>query len=144
MQDHDSERCADILSKFSPVALLSAAGRYLVRTAQTGGRKRRMRRQLYREISNNFQNTVVRVALVTSNKGPRQAAALRFTEKLDLSFSVWNFYNDKKRREVLFDFSGAAAIYSIYAKFIDIGNDLSNDLSGYALVRGQGSRRRGR
>ena len=124
---------ADILSKFSPVALLSGLGGYFVHVFQTMSRKRRMRRQLYREISNNFQNTVVRVALVTSVEGLRQGTAFRFTEKLDLGYSVWNFYNDEKRREMLFELPEAAAICNIYAKFIDIGNDLP----GYAHVRGK-------
>lgn len=123
----------DIVSKFSPVALLSGLGGYFVHVFQAMSRKRRMRRQLYREISNNYQNTVVRVALVTSVEGLRQGTAMRFTEKLDLGYSVWNFYNDEKRRDLLFELPEAAAIYTIYAKFINIGNDLP----GYAHVRGK-------
>jgi hypothetical protein len=92
-----------------------------------------MRRQLYREISTNNQNIVVRVALVTSVEGLRQGTPFRFTENLDLSFSVWNFYDDEKRREMLFELPEAASICSIYAKFINI----SNDLPGYAHVRGR-------
>ena len=123
----------DVLSKVSPVALLGAVGGYFVRVFQTRSRRRRMRRQLYREISNNNQNTVVRVALATSREGLKQGTAFHFTEKLDLGFSVWNFYNDEKRREMLFELPEAAVICSIYAKFINIGNDLP----GYAHVRGK-------
>jgi hypothetical protein len=92
-----------------------------------------MRRQLYREISKNCQNTIIRFALVTSTEGIKQGAAFRFTEKLDLGFSVWNFYNDETRREMLFELTEADAICNIYAKFTNIGNDLP----GYAHVRGK-------
>ena len=123
----------DILSKLSPVAILGGAGGYLVRLVQTRSRRVRMRTQLYREISSNNQNIVVRVALVTSVEGLKQSAPFQFTEKLDLSFSVWNFYDDEKRREMLFELPEGAAICNIYAKFIKI----SNDLPGYAHVRGR-------
>jgi hypothetical protein len=124
----------DILSKFSPATLVGGIGGYFARVLQTGSRRRRMRQHLYREVSNNYQNTVVRIALVTSVEGLRQGAALRFTEKLDLSFNVWNFYNDEKRREMLFELAEAEAIHRIYDKFIVIGNE---GLSGYAHVRGK-------
>lgn len=130
----ESQNWFDIFSKFSPATLIGGIGGYFVHVLQTRSRRRRMRRHLYREISNNYQNTVVRIALVTSVEGLRQAAPFRFTEKLDLSFNVWKFYNDEKRREMLFELSEAEAIHRIYGKFIVIGNE---GLSGYAHVRGK-------
>ncbi len=92
-----------------------------------------MRRQLYREISRNNQNIVVRIHLCTSVAGLSQGAPLQFTAKLDISFSVWNFYNDEKRRELLFELKEAEPISRIYDKFARI----AMDLPGYALVRGK-------
>jgi hypothetical protein len=93
-----------------------------------------MRTQLYREISSNFQNLVVRIALSSSLAGLRQAAPLHFTEKLDLSFNVWNFYNEEKRRDLFFELKEAAAINRIYDKLSRIGNEQS---PGYAFARGK-------
>jgi hypothetical protein len=93
-----------------------------------------MREQLYREISTNYHATVVNIALTTSLSGLRQVAPMRFNESLDLSFSVWNFYNDEKRREMLFDLKEAQTINRVYEKFSNIGNE---SLPGYALVRGK-------
>jgi hypothetical protein len=93
-----------------------------------------MRTQLYREISSNFQNLVVRISLSTSVTGLRQAAPMHFTDKLDLSFNVWNFYNDEKRRDLLFELKEAAAISRIYDKFSCI---VTEDRPGYAIVRGR-------
>ena len=93
-----------------------------------------MRQQLYREISSNYQNLVVRIHLVTSLTGLRQGAPLHFNDKRDISFNVWNFYNDEKRRDMLFDLKEAGAISGIYEKFSLIGNE---ELPGYAHVRGK-------
>ena len=90
--------------------------------------------QLYREISNNFQNLVVQDALSTSIAGLRQAAPLHFMDKLDLSFNIWNFYNDEKRRDLLFELKEAAAISRIYDKFSCIVNE---ERPGYAIARGR-------
>lgn len=130
----DAKSWLDIISKVVPVGLITATGGYLVRKFQTESRKRRMHEQLYREISNNYQKLVVRIASVTSIVGLRQAAPLRFSDGLDLSFGVWNFYNDEKRRHMLFDLKEAGAITKIFEKFSNIGND---ELSGYAHVRGK-------
>jgi hypothetical protein len=130
----DPKIWVDIISKVVPVGVITAIGGYFARKFQTESRKRRMREQLYREISNNYQTLVVRIALVTSIAGLRQAAPLHFTEKLDFSFSVWNVYNDEKRRDMLFDLKEAGAINQIYDKLSNIGNE---ELPGYALVCGK-------
>jgi hypothetical protein len=124
----------EMISKFSPVAIITAVGGYFVRKFQTDGRKKRMREQLYREISNNYHNLVVRIEMVTSLTGLREAAPMRFNDKLDISFSVWGFYNDDKRKDMLFDLKEAGAISRIYEKFSMIGNE---ELAGYAHVRGK-------
>jgi hypothetical protein len=130
----DAKSWADIISKLVPVGVITAIGGYFVRMFQTERRKKRMRRQLYREISSNYQNTVVRIHLVTSLTGLRQGAPMHFNDKLDISFNVWNFYNDEKRRDMLFDLKEAGAISRIYEKFSLIGNE---ELPGYAHVRGK-------
>src|SRR5690242_6246021 len=89
-------------------------------------RRKVMRRQLYREISDNYQNTVVRIAVVTSYEGLKRGAAMHFNDKLDLSFDVWNHYNDEKRRDMLFDLPEAGAISKIYGLFLIIGNESSS------------------
>lgn len=91
-----------------------------------------MRLQLYREISNNFENLVVRISLSTSIAGLQQAAPLHLTDKLDLSFNVWNFYNDEKRRDLLYELNEASAISRIHDKFSYIVNE---ERPGYAIVR---------
>jgi hypothetical protein len=101
---------------------------------QSESKKNQMREQLYREISHNYHNTVVRIDVVTSIPGIREGAPLRFCEKLDISFDVWNFYNDEMRREWLFDLKEAGTISRIYDKFTSIGNEGG---SGYAHVRGK-------
>ena len=130
----DAKSWVEIVSKLGLVGVVTAVGGYFVRKFQTDSRKRRMREQLYREISTNYQNLVVRVALVTSLSGLRQAAPMHFTDKLDLSFGVWEFYNDEKRRDLFFDLKEAGAISRIYEKFSMIGNE---ELPGYAHVRGK-------
>jgi hypothetical protein len=96
--------------------------------------KKKMQEQLYREIAHNHHKTVVRVGVVTSIPGIREGAPFRFCDKLDISFNLWNFYNDEKRREWLFSLKEAGAICRIYDKFAAIGNEGS---SGYAHVRGK-------
>ena len=123
---------AEIIGKFSPATLLGGVGGYIVRVLQTGSRRRRMRKHLYREISNNYQSAVVRIAVVTSMAGIKAGAPFRFNEKADIRFDVWNFYNDEKRREMLFELAEAGAISSIYDKFNAIGNE---ERGGYAHVR---------
>lgn len=130
----DPTHWIDILSKIIPASLITGIAGYLGRKFQAEGKKKRMREQLYREISNNYQNIVVRVAVVTSVPGIQEGAPFRFCEKLDINFDVWNFYNDEKRREVLFDLNEAGAISRIYQKFANITNEGS---SGYAHVRGK-------
>lgn len=134
----DAKSWLDIISKLVPVGVITAIGGYFVRMFQTERRKKRMQEQLYREISNNYQNLVVRIALVTSVSGLRQAAPMRFTDKLDLSFGVWEFYNDEKRRDMLFDLKEAGTINRIYEKFSIIGNE---ELPGYAPTCGERKRR---
>ncbi len=130
----DFAKVLDSISKFGPVSIISGIGGYFTRVFSSERRKRRMREQLYREISNNNQKTVVQVNLVTSITGLKAGAPFRFNEKLDLSFAVWNFYNDEKRRELLFELEEAEAINRIYDKFLAI---LNENLSGYAHVRGK-------
>ena len=92
----------------------------------------RMRQQLYGEISKNYHNTVVRIALCTSIAGIGECAPMHFTKKLDISFNIWNFYNDPQNRELLFELDEAEAIVRIYDKFSRIGTE---DQPGYAHVR---------
>jgi hypothetical protein len=98
------------------------------------GRRRRMRRHLYKEISENYQRLVIHIYLCTSVTGLSQGAPFRFTEKLDISFDAWNFYNGVDQRHFLFELKEAASIGRIYEKFIAIGN---GDIGGYAIVRGR-------
>lgn len=116
----------DILEK-----VLIGVGGYFVRVVQTFGAKRRARRQLYREISRNYHNLNLQIHHSTSVSGLAQAAPLHFAEKLDISFDVWNFYNDEKRRERLFELKEADALARIYDRF----NRIGMDLPGYAHVR---------
>ena len=102
--------------------------------SQSESDKRQMQEQLYLEIAQNYHNIVVRIAVVTSVSGIRDGAPFRFSEKLDISFEVWNFYNDEKRRELLFNLKEAGTICRIYDKFAAIGNEGD---SGYAHVRGK-------
>jgi hypothetical protein len=128
-----SQNWFDIISKFSPATLIGGIGGYFLHVLQARSQRRRMRRHLYREISINNQYTVVWVGKCTSELGTGienlqhfstlLAAAQPFTEKLDLSFNVWNFYKDEKRREMLFELAEAEAIHRIYDKFIVIGNE---------------------
>src|SRR5260370_16374166 len=126
----DAKSWADIITKILSLGLLTAIGAYFVRWF----RRRRMRQQLYREISNNYQNLVVRIHLVTSLTGLRQGAPLHFNDKLDISFNVWSFYNNEKRRDIHFHLQEAGAITGIYVKVSLIGNE---ELPGYAHVRGK-------
>lgn len=117
---------ADTLGK-----VVLAAGGYLARILHTSIAKRRMRRQLYREISRNYHKLNLQINLSTSVVGLALAAPLRFTEKLDISFDVCNFYNAETRRTSLFELKEADAIARIYEKF----NLIEMDLPGYAHVR---------
>jgi len=126
----DAKSWADIITKILSLGLLTAIGAFFVRWF----RRRRMRQQLYHEISSNYQNTVVRIHLVTSLTGLRQAAPLHFNDNLDISFNVWSFYNDEKQREMLFGLKEAGAISRIYEKLSLIGNE---KLPGYVHVRGK-------
>jgi hypothetical protein len=62
----DVKGWVDLISKLVPVGVITTIGRYFARWFQTERRKKRMRQQLYREISNNYQNLVVCIASVTS------------------------------------------------------------------------------
>ncbi len=77
---------------------------------------------------------MLRIHISTSYEGIRQAAALDFASRVDISFDTWNFYNDDKRRELLFDLEEAGAIARIYDPFNIIGNE---NLPGYAITRGR-------
>jgi len=124
---------ADWLDSISKIVTCGALGSFVTWLGFRSHRKR-MREQLYREISNNYQGTVVRIAVVLSHEGMKRAAAMNFNDKLRLSFDTWNHYNDEKRREMLFDLKEAGAISRIYGLFSAIGNE---ELSGYAHVRGK-------
>jgi hypothetical protein len=103
---------------------------YVTKWIQDAISRRRMREQLYREISNNYHNINVRVAFSQSLQGLSQGTAERFTDKLDLSFTVWNHYNDDKHRDSLFKLDEAGAISRIYEKFQRISNDYSGLVHG--------------
>ena len=90
-----------------------------------------MRKQLYREISRNYHKLDLQIYRSTSVAGIAQAAPLRFAKHLDISFDVWNFYNDEKRRASLFELKEADSIARIYSKLSCVGMDLP----GYAHVR---------
>jgi hypothetical protein len=128
----DAAKWLDPFEKLIPI--VTGVGGYLFRKFQTDGKKKRMREQLYREISNNYHNLVVRIAAVTSIQGLSDGAPFRFHEQLDLTFDVWNFYNDEKRKEQLFDLKEAGAISRIYNEFNNVVNDGS---SGYGHVAGK-------
>lgn len=115
-------------------SVFTGIGGYFVHVLQSVSRKKHMRGQLYREISGNYQRTVVQIALATSVPGISAGLPFRFNEKLDLSFGVWNFYYDEKRRDKFFELSEAEAIVRIYMKFSEVGNET---LPGYAHVRGK-------
>jgi hypothetical protein len=87
----DTTQWIDILSKIIPVGVITAIGGYLGRKFQAEGRKKRMREQLYREISQNYHNIVVRVAVVTSVAGIRDGLPFRFGQKLDINFWCLEF-----------------------------------------------------
>jgi hypothetical protein len=116
----------DIIEKIS-----LPAGGYLARMLQMGLSRSRMRRQLYREISRNYHKLDLQIHQSTSLLGLSQGAPLRFVDKMDISFVVWNFYNDEKRRTSLFELNEADAISRIYDRL----NRVGMDLPGYALVR---------
>ena len=108
-----------------------AAGGYLCRLLQTTVGRKRMRKQLYGEISRNYHKLDLQVSLSTAVAGLAQAAPLHFAESLDISFDVWNFYNDEKQRASLFELREVDAVARIYQKLSRIGMDLP----GYAHVR---------
>src|SRR6266436_1930834 len=130
----DTSSWVDTLSKIIPVSVITGVFGYFSRKFQAESKKKKMREQLYREISQNYHNIVVRVAVVTSVAGIRDGLPFRFGQKLDMNFGVWNFYNDEKRREMLFDLNEAGAITRIYEKFTTVVND---DSSGSRHVRGK-------
>jgi hypothetical protein len=116
-----SSAWADVISK-----LLPFAGDLF--------QKRRMRRQCYRELSDNYQKLVTRIALCQSVSGLAAGAPQRFADGLDLTFNVWDFYNEDRNRPLLHKLNEAGAISSIYEKFSMIGNESS---PGYAVTRGK-------
>jgi hypothetical protein len=128
----DTSKLLDSVSKILPISALTGVFGYFVHAFQTARGKKRMREQLYREISGNYQRMVVQISLVTSIPGISQGAPFHFAEKLDLSFSVWNFYHDEKRRDKFFELSEAEAITRIYLKLSEIG---MKTMRGYAHVR---------
>jgi hypothetical protein len=107
--------------KVIPSVLTGICG-YFARVFQTARAKKRMREQLYREISGNYQRIAVQIALAVSIPGIKAGLPFHFTEKLDLSFAVWNFYYDEKRRDKFFELREAEAITRIYLKLSEIGN----------------------
>jgi len=107
--------------------LFLAARGYFGRILQEGISKGRMRKQLYREISNNYYATHLRIATTTSNSGLAQGAPLRFGDKLDISFHVYEHY---KNEGSIFDLGEGGAISRIYEKFYRI----KEELPGYPHV----------
>lgn len=116
----------DILGK-----ILIGVGGYSAGVLQTVVGRRRMRSQLYREISRNYHKLDLQISVSTSTTGLAQAAPLHFAERTDISFDVWNFYHDEKRRASLFELREADAIARIYDKF----NRIGLEVSGYPHVR---------
>jgi hypothetical protein len=116
----------DILEK-----ILLPVGGYFARVLQTFGNKRRMRRQLYREISRNYHKLDLQIHNSTSVSGLLSAAPLHFADRTDISFDVWNFYNDEKRRESFFQLGEADSIARIYDKL----NLIALETSGYSHVK---------
>lgn len=106
--------------------------KYQGETDQTS-RVARMRQQLYQEISNNYQNIVIRIAYCISITGIKLGGLEHFNEKLDLSFNVWNFYKDDGRKELLFELDEVEAICRIYDKL----SRINGDFPGYPHVRGK-------
>jgi hypothetical protein len=90
-----------------------------------------MRHQLYREIPRNYYKLHLQLKYSLSLAGLAQGAPLRFAECTDISFNVWNFYNDEKRRASLFELTEADVIARIYDKFGQIGMDQP----GYTHIR---------
>src|ERR1035441_8976839 len=85
----ESQNWFDIISKFSPATLIGGIGGYFIHLLQTGRRRRRMRLNLYREISINNQYTAVWIGnYISTLKGMEPEGGQPFTEKLDLSFNV--------------------------------------------------------
>ncbi len=113
-------------------SVLTGIGGYFAHVFKTARAKKRMREQLYREISGNYQRAAVQIALATSIPGIKAGLPFRLTEKLDLSFAVWNFYYDEKRRDKFFELREAEAITRIYLKLSEIGNEATQ---GYPHVR---------
>jgi len=130
----DASKLLDIIAKVAPVGVVTGAAGYFARRLQTEGRKKRMREQLYREISNNYQRMLDRISSATAVTASGERAPYPFYLKLDLSFNIWSFYNDEKRREMLFDLKEAEAIGRIYDKFLGIGGD---DPPEIARLRGK-------
>jgi hypothetical protein len=118
----DASKWLDTIWKVAPVSLVTGVSGYFARIFQAEGRKKHMREQLYQEISNNYQRMLDRISLAAKTASSERAP-YQFYMKLDLSFNVWNFYNDEKRREMLFDLKEAEAISRIYDKFLGIGID---------------------
>lgn len=129
----DTSKYFDLFAKLGIGGIAGCILTYLAQALLARRRKKRMREQLYREISNNYHKIVVRVSRVTSIVGLSIAAPFRFADNLDLSFSAWEFYNDEKRRESFFELKEAPAINAIYGKFLAI----RNDVPGYPHVLGK-------
>jgi hypothetical protein len=122
----------DILKDVVVPGITGVVG-YVGRFLQTESRKRRMRGQLYREISRNNQQIVLRIAVATSTRGFAMGLPLCFANGLDVSFLVWNFYHDGEQRALLFELKEADAISRIYAKVSNIENEATD--SAWQLMR---------
>ncbi len=108
--------------------LVLAVGGYFGRVFQERISKGRMRKQLYQEISNNYYAAHIRIATATSLSGLAQGAPLRFTDKLDISFHV---YEHNKVKGSVFDLREGEAISRIYDKF----HRIKEEHPGYPHVR---------
>ncbi len=123
---------SDIFGKVIPV--LTGLGGYFGRMLQSESRKKRMRNQLYREISDNYYIIWNRLRSSVTLEGIKNLAPLHFADNLDISLNVWRHYTSDTQREQFFELKEAQTIGRIYDKFVNIGNE---ERAGYSHVRGR-------
>ncbi|MGH6680334.1 MAG: hypothetical protein ACREDL_15735 [Bradyrhizobium sp.] len=93
--------------------ILPVAGYFAAAGQQLPGKKR-MRRQLYREMAKNYRSLGLQVYNATSIPGIAAGAPLRFEHNTDLSFSVFTYYNSEARLLAPFDLEEADVVTRYY------------------------------